>query len=70
MSMNQENLVMNWLRNHNGLTQAEATKYLGVTRLSAIIWTLRHKRGFIIHDKTESAKNRFGVTVYFKRYYL
>lgn len=68
--MTQEGLVLNWLRNHNGLTQAEATKYLGVTRLSAIIWKLKHKHGFKILDKLESAKNRFGVTVYYKRYYL
>ncbi len=69
-TVNQEMLVMNWLRNHNGITQAEATKFLGVTRLSAIIWKLRHKHGFVIADKTESSKNRFGVTVFFKRYYL
>lgn len=68
--MTQESLVMNWLRNHNGLTQAEATKYLGVTRLSAIIWVLKHRRGFIILDKLESSKNRFGIVTYYKRYYL
>lgn len=68
--MTQERLVMDWLRFHNGITQAEATKYLGVTRLSAIIWKLRHKHGFEILDRTESTKNRFGVTVFFKRYYL
>ena len=68
--MTQEGLVMNWLRNHNGITQAEAAKYLGVTRLSAIVWKLKHKHGFVILDKTESTKNRFGVVVYYKRYYL
>ena len=67
---NQQTLVMNWLRNHNGITQAEATKYLGVTRLPAIIFELRHKCGFMISDKLESGKNRFGVTTYFKRYYI
>jgi len=61
---------MNWLRNHNGITQAEATKYLGVTRLSAIVWKLKHKHGFEILDRLETSKNRFGVTVYYKRYYL
>ena len=61
---------MNWLRNHNGLTQAEATKYLGVTRLPAIIWVLTHRRGFVIACKWETGKNRFGVPVHFKRWYL
>lgn len=69
-TVNQEMLVMNWLRNHNGITQAEATKYLAVTRLPAIIWVLRHKRGFTILDKPESGKNRFGIVTYYKRYYL
>ena len=68
--MKQEGLVMNWLRNHNGLTQAEATKYLGVTRLPAIIWVLTHRRGFIIECRWETGKNRFGQTVRFKRWYL
>lgn len=68
--MTQEALVMNWLRNHNGLTQAEATKHLGVTRLPAIVWKLEHKHGFVIASKWESGENRFGVPVRFKRWYL
>lgn len=68
--MNQELLVMDYLRNHNGITQLEATQELGVTRLPAIIHTLRHKRGFSILDKRETSKNRFGVPVTYKRFYL
>lgn len=68
--MKQEQLVMNYLREHGSITQNEATEHLGATRLSAVIWVLRHKRGFIILDKTESGKNRWGVPTHWTRYYL
>ena len=68
--MTQEMLVMNYLRRHGSITQADATRELGVTRLAAIIWKLRHKRGFEILDKTEIGRNRFGMRVNYARYYL
>lgn len=66
----QEMLVMEYLRTHGSITQKEANDHLGVTRLSAVIWVLRHKRGFAISDATETSKNRFGIPVHYKRYYL
>lgn len=68
--MMQEELVMTYLRKHGSITQADATRELGVTRLAAIIWKLRHRRGFIINDKNEVGKNRFGMKVNYARYYL
>lgn len=68
--MKQEYLVMDYLRKHDGITQKEASDRLGVTRLAAVIWKLRHKYGFVIEDKTESCVNRWGVTCTYKRYYL
>ena len=66
----QEVLVMNYMRAHGSITQKQAWDVLGVSRLSAVIHTLRHKRGFIILDEMDSGKNRFGVMTHFKRYYL
>lgn len=68
--MMQEVLVMDYLRNHDSITQKEAFEVLGVTRLAAVIWKLRHKRGFVIADKVEHAINRYGKTCIYKRYYL
>lgn len=68
--MSQTMQVMDYLRKHGSITQKEATDRLGVTRLAAIVWKLRHKHGFTILDKTETVKNRFGVPCNIKRYYL
>lgn len=70
MDYRQEILVMNYLREHGSITQNEATGHLGITRLSAVIWVLRHKRGFVILDKPESGKNRWGIKCHWTRYYL
>ena len=68
--MKQTMLVMAYLRKHGSISQKEATDELGITRLSARIWELRHKCGFEILDKTETSKNRFGLPCRYKRYYL
>ena len=66
----QELLVMDYIRKHGSITSNEAKDELGVTRLSAIIWNLIHKRGFIILHKDETVKNRFGVMCVYRRYYI
>ena len=68
--MNQELLVMGYLRKYGSITQKDATAELGVTRLAAIIWKLVNKRGFLILNKWEKGKNRFGMETRYKRWYL
>lgn len=68
--MTHEEIVMAHLREHNGLTQAVAFDLYGITRLAAVIWKLRHKRGFPIKEKRLTGKNRFGVPVNYSFYYL
>lgn len=68
--MKQTTLVMNYLRKYGSITQKDANEKLGVTRLAAVIWKLRHKCGFTILDRTESFVNRWGVPATYKRYYL
>lgn len=68
--MNKTNAVEAYLKRGNTLTQVEAYELFGTTRLSAIIYVLRHDRGLhIITDKVE-VKDRFGDTCPVGRYHL
>lgn len=53
-----------------GITSWQAFMEFGITRLSAIIHTLRHKHDMGIVSITETIKNRYGEKVSFKRYLL
>ena len=64
--MNQEDLVLRYMKDHKGITSMEAFKYLGVTRLSAKIFELRKK--YIIKDIWLESENRYGQKVRFKKY--
>ena len=67
--MTQTQAVLEWLKTGNSISSYEAFKELGVTRLSAIIFTLR-KKGYDITSEDEKTVNRFGGTVVFSRYKL
>ncbi|MEE0060466.1 MAG: helix-turn-helix domain-containing protein [Acutalibacteraceae bacterium] len=64
--MNQEFIVLQYMKDHKGITSMEAFKNLGITRLSAKIFELR--RGYDIRDVWEESYNRYGVKVRYKRY--
>lgn len=53
-----------------GITSLEAFREFGITRLSAIIHTLRHLHNMDIVSIMETTKNRCGDKVSFKRYLL
>lgn len=63
--MNQEDLVLRYMKDHKGITSMEAYK-IGVTRLSAVIFNLRKK--YDIKDVWIKSVNRYGVDVRYKRY--
>lgn len=65
--MNQEDLVLQYMKDHKGITSMEAFR-LGVTRLSAVIFNLRAK--YEVKDVWERSINRYGVEVKYKRYYI
>lgn len=67
--MNQTKAVLLWLKTGQTISSMEAFAELGVTRLSSIIYTLRH-RGYEIESEDDSIVNRFGKTVHFSRYKL
>lgn len=57
--MTQCERVVEYIRNHGSITQAEASKYLAVGRLAARVSDLR-KKGVNVVAETVRVKNRFG----------
>ena len=58
------------LRDFGGITSFESFIEYGITRLSAIIYTLRHKKGYDIRGEWVEKKNRYGEPTRFKKYQL
>lgn len=67
--MTKSFLVLRHLQRHGSITSWEAIQEYGATRLSAIIFNLRHS-GWDIPDVWEEHTDRYGETVRFKRYIL
>lgn len=59
--------VLNHLKEHGSITSNEAWELYGATRLSAIIFNLRHK-GHDIETVTEGCTDRYGHAVNYARY--
>ena len=69
MGKNQEERVLNYIKQFGSISSLEAFKDLGVTRLSAVVFCLRRK-GYRITSTSEMCKNRYGETAHFARYKL
>lgn len=67
--MTQNERVMRHLIDYGSITSMEAMNEYGIMRLAARVSDLK-ALGADIGDKFESAKNRYGETVSYKRYYL
>lgn len=65
--MTQKQMVLDYMKQHGGITAAEAFYKCGVSRLSARIWELRDD-GVVIANQRIKAKNRYGKTVVYDRY--
>lgn len=65
---NQAARVKEYLEKFGSITAWDAFRDLGITRLSARIWELRHDHGLNITRTIEKAKNRYGENVTFYRY--
>ena len=68
--MNQNELVLDYMKRHGSITQMEAMVHLGCTRLGARIWDLIHKYGVNIVRETVTTKNRYGKPVSYAKYRL
>lgn len=63
-------MVLRHLRDFGSITSWEAIQQYGNTRLSATIYTLRHRYGYLIEGEMETFVNRYGYTSQFARYTL
>ena len=54
-----ETRLLDWFSEHETITQQEAYRVLGNTRLSATVFTLRQK-GYVIVTEPTNGKNRYG----------
>jgi hypothetical protein len=60
MALTQTKLILQHLIEHGSITSYEAIKLFGATRLSAIIYDLRHKYGYSIASHFEQVTTRYG----------
>lgn len=67
--LTQADRVLRHLKDNGSITSWEAIQQYGITRLSAKIYDLKHE-GYVINSEYETAKNRYGENVSFKRYIL
>lgn len=61
--------VLAYMQDAGSITSMEAFP-MGVTRLSAIIFELRHKYGYSIETVEVDGKDRYGHAVQYARYVL
>ena len=67
--MTQTAEILKHLKEHGSITSYEAFTEYGATRLSAIIYVLKH-RGWNIEARTKNVVNRYGRKVHFAEYVL
>ena len=67
--MTQNEAVLSYMRRHGSITPLDAINDLGLLRLGARIWDLRHD-GHRISAELESGTNRHGEPVKYARYTL
>lgn len=61
--MTQKELIKKHLEeNKDGITSMEAINKYGATRLSGIIWNLKHKDNLNIVSELENVKTKYGTT--------
>lgn len=67
--MTQPDRVYEYMVTYGGITQAEANKAIGVSRLSAIIFELKRK-GIPIKSEWQSGTNRYNEQTRYKFYWI
>ena len=68
--MNKTIAVKDHLERIGEITSMEAINLFGETRLSSIIYNLRHNYDMDIKNKTNVMKDRFGRLITYDTYYL
>lgn len=67
---NKTQAVLNHLEQYGSITSMDAFKLYGATRLSAIIYNLRHHYGLEIRNESIKIKDRYNSTCIFDKYIL
>lgn len=67
--INQNKLLLDYMRDNGHITAAVAMRELGVARLASRIHELRNS-GYAIGDYFQEATNRYGDKVRYKVYFL
>lgn len=65
----QEELILNYMKEHGSITSMDAFLYLNITRLSARIYDLR-AQGYIIDTEIKSTKPVMGRAKKYAEYIL
>ena len=65
--VNQNDLVIAYIRAYGSITTLEAFRDLGIARLASRICDLK-KQGYNFHRDTIKGTNRFGKNVHFTKY--
>ena len=67
--MTQQEKVLEYIKKHGSITPMEAFSELGITRLAARVNEMGRK-GIILERARVNAKNRYGESVSYMRYWL
>ena len=65
----QENMLLNYLKEHDGITNLEAIMKLGIMQCPARIWGLK-RRGIQIATRKKQVVDRYQQTKTIVEYYL
>ena len=65
--MTQTERIEKYMKDFGSITALEAMKDLGIMRLSARIWDMKHE-GMKIKTEVETSKNRYGEPIHYNRY--
>ena len=68
--LNKTKVVMMHLEEHGKINSLEAIQLYGATRLSAIIYNLRHKYDMRIINEREYFTDRYGSKAFYDNYIL
>lgn len=66
----QAERVLEYIQKYGSITTLDAFRDLGVTRLSARIYELKHHRGLEFETKDVTNKNRYGEICTYAKYTL
>ena len=70
MGMTQKDRILRHLKDYGHITSWESFSEYGITRLSAIIYNLKHIDGYSFDEEWQTRINRYGEKKYNKKYIL